>query len=98
MSETINKKKNPAIACGEMKQQDRGIVIEQGNYGPSRDDINGLAGMEIKVEGYEIVLDEKSGKLLRVKDNHTINEIIDIDIRKKIMKAKKEKEKEGIEH
>ena len=98
MSETVNKKKNPAIACGEMKQEEKGIVIEQGNYGPSRDDINGLAGMEIKVEGYEIVFDEKSGKLLRVKDNRTINEILADDKKRKIMKVLKKQEKEGLEH
>lgn len=101
MSETNNKKRNAAIAYGEMKESDKGIVIEQGNYGPSKNEINNLAGMEIKVEGYEIVLDEKSGKLLRVQDNRTINEIIDDKNRRKILEAMKKKdknEKTGIEH
>ena len=97
MSET---KRNPAIACGDMKakKEEKGIIIEQGTYGPAKKDIINLAGMEIKVEGYEIILDEKSGKLLRVKDNHTIGEIINDKTHRKIMEAMKNQEKEGIEH
>ena len=96
MSETM--KKNPAIACGNMKPAEKEIIVEQGNYGPSKNEINNLAGMEIKVEGYEIILDEKSGKVLRVQDNRTIGEIIDDRRRRKIMDAMNRKQKrEGIE-
>jgi len=99
MSETIKKTGNAAIACGDVKtKEDKGIIIEQGTYGPSKNEINQLAGMEIKVEGYEIILDEKSGKLLRVKDNRTLSEITDDRNRKKIMEAMKKQEKEGLEH
>ena len=51
-----------------------------------------------KYEGYEIVFDEKSGKLLRVKDNRAINEILADDKKMKIMKVLKQQEKEGLEH
>ena len=36
MSDT--KKSNAAIACGDMKLKDdgKGIIIDQGNYGPSK--------------------------------------------------------------
>lgn len=97
MSETSKKSGNTAIACGDMKAKEdgKGIIIEQGNYGPSKNEINNLAGMEIKVEGYEIVFDEKSGKILRVKDNRTISEIIDDKNRRKIMEAMKKQEKDG---
>ena len=99
MSETKNNERNTAIACGEMKQQDRGIVIEQGNYGPSKNEIINLAGMEIKVEGYEIVLDEKSGKILRVQDKRTLSEMTR-DKYDKVLKEAKRREaiKEEIEH
>lgn len=48
MSDT--KKSNAAIACGDMKLKDdgKGIIIDQGNYGPSKNEINQLAGMEIE--------------------------------------------------
>ena len=50
MSDT--KKSNAAIACGDMKLKDdgKGIIIDQGNYGPSKNEINQLAGMEIKFD------------------------------------------------
>ena len=99
MSETIRKTGDPRIACGDVKTREdsKGIIIEQGTYGPSKNEINNLAGMEIKVEGYEIIFDEKSGKLLRVKDNRTLSEITDDKNRRKIMEAMNKKEKEGIE-
>ena len=98
MSETNKKIKNTAVACAEMKETDKGLVVDQGKYSPSRTDINTLAGIEIKVEGYEIVLDEKTGKILRVQDNRTISEIVDDERRRKIKEAMKTKEQEGIEH
>ena len=99
MSETNNKKKNPAIACGEMKQEDKGIIIEQGNYGPSKNEINNLAGMEIKVEGYEIVFDEKSGKILRVQEGRTLSEMTRDKYDRVLKEAKRrESRKEEIEH
>ena len=66
MSETI-KKRNAAIACGEMKQEGKGIIVEQGNYGPSKNEIINLAGMEIKVEGYEIA--GKTGTAQKYENN-----------------------------
>lgn len=100
MSETKRRTGNTAIAYGDMKAKENGkeIVIEQGNYGPSKNEVNGLAGMEIKVEGYEIVLDEKTGKLLRIKDNRTLSEILDDKKRARIMEALGKQEKEGFEH
>ena len=99
MSETNNKKKNPAIACGEMKQQEKGIVVEQGNYGPSKNEINNLAGMEIKVEGYEIVVDEKTGKILRVQDGRTLSEMTRDKYDRVLKEAKRrESSKDGFEH
>ena len=93
MSDTKNNN-NPAIACADLKYDERGnrIAVEQGNYGPSKNEINSLAGMEIKVEGFEIVKDEKTGKILRIKDNRTINEVIDDKHRRLIEEALKRKE------
>ena len=98
MSDT--KKKNPAIACADLQYDERGnkISVEQGNYGPSKNEINSLAGMKIQVEGYEIIKDEKTGKILRIKDNRTINEVIDDKHRRMIeaaLKKKEEKEQEA---
>ena len=94
MSETM--KRNPAIACGDMKSVEGKIIVDQGKYGPSKMEINTLAGMEIKVEGYELTYDEKSGKVLRVKDNRTIGEVMNDRRRTKIIEAMK-KQREGIE-
>lgn len=96
MSETKKRKgRNPAIACCNMTAG-KEIVVNQGKFGPSQNDINSLAGMEIKVEGYEIVYDKQSGKVLRVKDTRTIGEVIDD---RRIIKIKDAmKAKEGIEH
>ena len=93
MSDT-NNKKNPAIACADLRYDEKGnrIAVEQGNYGPSKSEINNLAGMEIQVEGFEIIKDEKTGKILRIKDNRTINEVIDDKHRRLIEEALKKKE------
>jgi len=97
MNET--NKKNPAIAWGNMKPAEKELIVEQGEYGPSKNEINNLAGMEIKVEGYEIILDEKLGKVLRIKDNRTIGEVIDDRRRQKIIDTmKQEVKREGIEN
>ena len=64
MSDAKNKS-NAAIACGDMKVKDdgKGIIIDQGNYGPSKNEINQLAGMEIKFDEECIVTNEtKNGK------------------------------------
>lgn len=99
MSETRKNERNPAIACGEMKQREKGIIIEQGNYGPSKNEINNLAGMEIKVEGYEIVFDEKSGKILRVQDKRTLSEMTREKYDRVLKEAKRrEARNEGLEH
>lgn len=95
MSET--KKKNPAIACGNMKKTENELIIEYPDFGHSKNDIINLAGMEIKVEGYEIVFDENTGRVLRIKDNRTISEIIDDRNKDKIIRAMKTNKKEGIE-
>ena len=99
MSETRKNKKNTAIAYGRMKQEDKGITIEQGNYGPSREEVNNLAGLEIKVEGYEIIFDEKTGKVFRVQDNRTLSEM-NKDKYDRLLKeaARREKREETIEH
>ena len=99
MSETRKNKRNTAIAYGEMKQKEKGITLEQGSYGPSKEEINSLAGLEIKVEAYEIILDEKTGKALRVKDGKTLSEISKDKYDRLIKEAKKkEKREETMEH
>lgn len=49
MSETKKRKGNAAIACGDVKtnEDNKGIIIEQGTYSPSKNEVNQLAGMEI---------------------------------------------------
>ena len=50
MSDTNNN--NPAIACADLNYDESGnkISVKQGNYGPSKNEINTLAGMQIGVE------------------------------------------------
>lgn len=75
MSDT--KKSNPAIACGDVKltEDEKTILIDQGNYGPSKNEINQLAGMEIKFDeecivtnetpnGKNAMIDKKTGALI----------------------------------
>ena len=64
MSETNRKtKSNPAIACGDMKVNGEKIILDQANYGPSRSEINGLAGMEIKMEDATVTNETPDGRI-----------------------------------
>ena len=76
MSDTRNKS-NTAIACGDIKLKGKGIIIDQGKYGPSRNDINQLAGIKIKFgeenecivtneteTGEVAMIDKKTGELI----------------------------------
>ena len=69
MSDTKNKS-NAAIACGDMKLRDdgKGIIIDQGNYGPSKNEINQLAGMEIKFDE-ECIVTNENGKIAMIDKN-----------------------------
>ena len=69
MSDTKNKS-NAAIACGDMKLRDdgKGIIIDQGNYGPSKNEINQLAGMEIKFDE-ECIVTNENGKITMIDKN-----------------------------
>ena len=79
MSETNKKTNNKrAIACGDMKLVDgKELVLDQENYSPSRQEVNQLAGMEIKFDeanectvtnetpdGRVAVLDKSTGKVI----------------------------------
>ena len=101
MSETNKKtKNNPAIACADIKTDGKQLIIEQGKYGPSRDDINELAGIEIKLEdatvtnetpeGRIAVRDEKTGDVIGYLDN-------DGTIKRKLGEIDKSKKEEGPE-
>lgn len=70
MSETSKKSGNAAIACGDMKAKEdsKGIIIEQGNYGPSKNEINNLAGMIIEAKE-NTVTNELNGKVSRIDKN-----------------------------
>lgn len=72
MSDTKNKS-NAAIACGDMKVKDngKGIIIGQENYGPSKNDINQLAGMEIKFDEECIVTNETPNGTIAMIDKNT---------------------------
>ena len=72
MSDTKNKS-NAAIACGDMKLKDngKGIIIDQGNYGPSKNEINQLAGMEIKFDEECIVTNENQNGTIAMIDKNT---------------------------
>lgn len=102
MSDTKNKS-NAAIACGDMKikEDGKGIILDQENYGPSKNEINQLAGMEIKFEeeciitnetenGEIAVIDKKTGSIIgHIDANGTINRKLEA------MDKKQEREREG---
>lgn len=64
MSDT-KKSRNTAIACGNMKEENGRIVIEEGKYGPSKQDLLNLAGMEIICDTHTFE-QEKNGEIIRV--------------------------------
>ena len=72
MSDTKNKS-NAAIACGDMKLRDdgKGVSIDQEKYGPSKNDINQLAGMEIKFDEECIVTNETENGNIAMIDKNT---------------------------
>ena len=80
MSETNRKtESNFTPACGDFKANEnkKEITVEQGKYGPSRKEVNQLAGMEIKFDettectvtnetpdGRVAILDKSTGKVI----------------------------------
>lgn len=100
MSETNNKtKNNPAIACGDIKLDEKeGIILDQGKYGPSKTEINQLAGMEIKFEEESMVTNEtEDGRIAMMdKKTGTIMGYLDDDgtINRKLTEMDKKKARE----
>lgn len=76
MSDTKNKS-NTAIACGNLKtNEEKSISIEYGTYGPAKNDLINLAGLDITCGGtYKIEKDSKTGKILRIEDGRTLSEM-----------------------
>ena len=93
MSETNNK--NPAIACGNMKinQDVKELTIEQGTYGPSKNEVNSLVGMEIPMEDATITNETPDGKSVVI-DTKTGNVIAHIEADGTLSKKLAEKDKE----
>ena len=89
MSDTKN---NPVAAYEVVQVENNKLKLIEGRYALSREELNNLPGMIIEASGHEVIKDDKTGKILRVKDNHTINEIIDDKHRKIIEEKLKEKE------
>ena len=94
MSDKKNKS-NTAIACGNLKtDSEKSISIEYGTYGPAKNDLINLAGIDITCGGtYKIEKDPKTGKILRVKDGRTLSEM-QKDKYDKLVKKYKENDKE----
>lgn len=67
MSDT-NKSRNTAIACGNMKEENGRIIIEEGKYGPSKQDLLDLAGMEITCDTHTFE-QAQNGEVVRVNQN-----------------------------
>lgn len=75
MSDTKNKS-NTAVACGELKTDEKKVIsIENGLYGPSKNEINQLAGMEIKFDEESIVTNETPDGRTAMIDKKTGNVI-----------------------
>ena len=91
MSDT--KKPNNPVAAYEVVQAENNMLkLVEGRYALSKEELNNLPGMIINAVGYEIVKDEKTGKILRVKDNRTISEVNDDKHRRLIENKLKELE------
>lgn len=95
MSET-NNKSNTAIACGNLKTDSKkSISIQYGTYGPTKNDLINLAGIDITCGGtYKIEKDPKTGKILRIQDGRTISEMQKDNYDKLIKKYKENNNKE----
>ena len=94
MSDT-NNKSNTAIACGNLKTDEKkSISIEYGTYGPAKNELINLAGLDITCGGtYKIEKDPKTGKILRIQDGRTLSEMSK-EKYEKIIKAQSKNNKE----
>ena len=104
MSETNKEtKNNKAIACADMKLEGKKIILDQAKYGPSRSEVNLLAGMEIKFDkanectvtnetpdGRLAVLDKSTGKVIGYLEG-------DGTVKRKLEAKNKADNKEGLE-
>lgn len=95
MSETNKKSEKEAVAYEVVQAKNDKLKLIEGRYALSTKELRNIDGMILNTEKYEIIRDEKTGKLLRIKDNRTMNEIIDDKNRRKIMEAMKKQEKDG---
>ncbi len=95
MSDTKNKSEKKAVAYEVVQVENNKLKLVEGKYALSTKELRALDGMILNTESYEIVKDDKTGKILRVKDNRTINEVIDDNRRRKIEEAMKKQEKDG---
>ena len=91
MSDT---KKKPVAAYEVVQVENDKLKLIEGRYALSIEELNNLPGMILETVDYKVVKDEKTGKILRVKDNKTINEVIDDKQRKLIEDALRKKEQE----
>ena len=101
MSETNKKSEKKAVAYEVVQVENDKLKLIEGRYALSTKELRNIDGMIINTENYEIVRDEKTGKVLRMQDNRTINEIIDDKNRRKILEAMSKidkEEKTGMEH
>lgn len=111
MSETNKKtESNLAIACADLKVSEnrKEIKVEQGKYGPSRKEVNQLAGMEIKWEdstvtnetpdGRVAILDKSTGKVIGyLEGDGTVSRKLEAKDRKAAKSAKTTKREEEAE-
>lgn len=105
MSDTKNKS-NTAVACGELKTDEKKIIsIEHGAYGPSKNEINQLAGKEIKFDeestvtnetpdGRTAMIDKKTGNVIGYLDGDgTLNrKLAEMDRKEQRILAEDDKE------
>lgn len=92
MSDT--KKSNAAIACGDMKFDGKGIIIDQGNYGPSKNEINQLAGMEIEFKECIVTNETPNGTTAMI-DKNTGEPIGDLEGDGTLKRKLEEKDKKA---
>lgn len=91
---------NPAVAAAQIVPNEKTVIIPPNGYTiemTSKKLTMEDALMSLQAYGYDIVKDEKTGKILRVENNKTLSEMSKQKYDELINKEKQKKEKPGEE-
>ena len=92
MSET-KKKNNPVAAYEVLQEENNKLKLIEGRYALSNEELRKIDGMILTTSNYNIVKDEKTGKVFRVQDNQILSEM-NKEKYDRLLKQQREKEEQ----